>query len=58
LALVLVSLIEDRLLVIDKDSDALSLAIEKRCTLDIVMMLCQVGFKVRENDLLRCKKDK
>ena len=40
LALVLVSLIEDRQLLIDQDSDVLTLAVEKQCSLDMIMMLC------------------
>ena len=40
LALVLVSLIEDRQLLIDQDSDVLTLAVEKQCPLDMIMMLC------------------
>ena len=40
MALVLVSLIEDRQLLIDQDSDVLTLAVEKQCPLDMIMMLC------------------
>ena len=55
LALILVSLIEDRQLIIDQDSDALTLAIQKHCSLDIVQMLCQVGFLVKPTDINVCK---